>query len=90
MEQLSTEEGLGLVMPALMVLYRVEHSRYPTVKEVREISASIADEMDRLGYKEFTPELLSAMVLKPLIPCTENPKLLKSTEINNFYRESYE
>jgi hypothetical protein len=90
MMSLAKEEGLGLVMPALMVLCKVEHDRHPTVKEVREICPSIADEMGRLGFDEFTPSLYTAMVEKPLRNFTESPKILESIEIDNFIRGEHE
>jgi len=88
METLTRSEGLAFAVPALMVYCKVMHKRYPILAEVKVIDNDLAAEMGRLGYSEFTPGLLKAMILKDVDTLHLDIKRMDSKEIANFLRSN--
>jgi hypothetical protein len=88
MQSLSSAEGLAIAMRALMVYCKVTHNRYPVLAEVHAVDTALAGEMSRLGYSEFAPALLEAMVIKRVQKDDDTLKLLNHKAITNFLRSS--
>jgi len=87
MQEISREQGLWLAAQALIVMCRVRDKRYPVLAEVTALDPDLGKDMSFLGYTEFTPELLKAMVMKKLGSAQEGPALLRNQQINNFLRD---
>ena len=85
MDSLTRQEGLAVAIPALMVYCKLVHKRYPALAEVHKVDTDLASEMSRLGYSEFTPALLEAMVMRNL-QRDDTLKRMECKEITNFLR----
>ena len=88
MQEISKERGLAIAAQALIVERRVSSKRYPVLAEVMALDTQLGSRMGFLGYSEFTPALLKAMVLKKLDGVQYETSLLKSESINNFLRST--
>lgn len=86
MQEISHAQGLAIAARALIVFCKVRDKRYPVLAEVMALDKELGADMSFHGYTEFTPELLQAMVLKRVEAPSEEPKLLRSKQINNFMR----